>query len=328
MSLEPGQSIDRYVVEAVLGEGGLATIYLVRHAQLGRRHALKVMNVPKSQRSQRLLQEGRAQAQLQHPNVVNVTDVLEVDGYPALLMDYVPGLALDQWLEQYFPPVREAVSMFRRIVDAVQAAHSVGMIHRDLKPANVMMEKTPERWIPRVADFGLVKMLQEIGADEELTRSGVGMGTPAYSAPEQLRDARNVDERADVFSLGCILYELTCGQRAFPGRDPLAVAESVFTGSYKAPEELRPGLPVAVVDTIHGCLDPDPDQRLADCAAIRASLRKSARRPRARQRSHSGLQLASCLSMGFLAGFTLVMLIGAGAVYGLAITGVLPLGAP
>ena len=328
VTLEPGQIVDRYQVEAVLGEGGLATIYLVKHSQLGSRHALKVMNVPRSQRSQRLLQEGRAQAVLQHPNVVNVTDVLEVEGHPALLMDYVPGLALDQWLERHQPTVREAVSLFRKILDAVHAAHSVDMIHRDLKPANVMMEELEERWVPRVADFGLVKMLRDLGADEELTRSGVGMGTPAYSAPEQLRDARNVDARADVFSLGCIFYELVCGQRAFPGRDPLAVAELVFTGAYARPESLQPGLPFVVIDTIDGCLDPDPDQRFNNCEEVRGSLRKSAGRRRSRRRRRkrgSAVRVAGCLSVGFLLGFVVALAVGVVAVGGLVWAGLIPI---
>jgi serine/threonine protein kinase len=144
--LEPGQTHDRYSVEAMIGRGGMAVVYRVRHTSLGSHHALKVLTLGGPGVRERLMQEGRLQAQLRHPNIVAVTDVLEVGGNPALVLELVDGPTLDGWLDANpRPPLDIAEAMFRGVVNAVHAAHARGLVHRDLKPANVLLAPSATR---------------------------------------------------------------------------------------------------------------------------------------------------------------------------------------
>ena len=191
--LEVGREIDRYVVEAEIGEGGIAHVFRVRHRTLRTLHALKILKVGGRALCERLVQEGQLQAAISHPNIVAVTDVLEVDGSPGLLMEYVEGGALDRWLDTNRPGVAEAERLFRGIVAGVGRAHREGLVHRDLKPGNILLARGDEGLLPKVADFGLAKILMDIpGGANNATRSVVGMGTPAYMSPEQLRNAKGV----------------------------------------------------------------------------------------------------------------------------------------
>jgi eukaryotic-like serine/threonine-protein kinase len=273
-ALQDGVAVDRYEVVHKLGEGGMAAVFLVRHRTLGTLHALKVLTLSSEKVRMRLIREGRVQATLRHPNIVAVTDVLDVHGAPGLLMEYVEGDALDDLLARsgpLDPALAEAV--FLDILAGVERAHEMGVIHRDLKPANVML--SPEeggRVVAKVADFGLAKALE---ADEGLirTRTGVAMGTPFYMSPEQIRDARSVDRRTDVFALGAILYELCCGRRAFDGGDLLEIFNAVAGGRFTPPRAIVPELPDRVVSAITGALEVDRERRIPDCGTLRAVLR-------------------------------------------------------
>jgi len=266
--LNPGQTIDRYTIEAVIGHGGTAVVYLARHNQLDSQHALKVLSLTSNAIRERLLREGRVQAALQHPNIVTVTDVLDVDGDPGLLMEYIDGPSLDQAARRYKIGLDDALTLFRGVVAGVRAAHRQGLVHRDLKPANVLLYRSPEGFVPKVTDFGLAKLLGGAGPELGQTRQGIAMGTPAYMAPEQIRDARAVDQRADIFSLGCILYELVTRQRAFPGTQALEIYNDIVAGRYTPPEDLVPDLPDAVIQAIDGSLIRDREQRIPDCETL------------------------------------------------------------
>ncbi len=266
--MRPGHVVDRYEIEALLGTGGMATVYRVRHTTLGSLHALKVLNLTSPAIRERLVLEGQVQATLDHPNVLAVTDVVEVDGAPGLVMEYVDGPDLEHWLREHRPALDPALALFEGILRAVESAHDAGVVHRDLKPANVMLKRVDDALVPKVADFGLAKALEvEIGL--HATRSGMAMGTPAYMAPEQFRDAKRVDGRADVFALGCILYELVTGRHAFEGPDMMAIFACSSSGSYGAVDA---ALPPGVRAAIEGCLQPSVQDRIQDCAALRAVL--------------------------------------------------------
>ena len=261
---QPGQLIDRYVVEEALGQGGFAVVYRVRHHVLGTVHALKIPHIRQPAVLQRVVQEGRIQAGLRHPNVVGVTDLIEFPGGIGLLMDHVDGPPLDRWLAQHDPSPAQALALFVGIVQGVSAAHHRGIVHRDLKPANVILQG--EALLPRVTDFGLARHLAD--ASGGLTRTGQAMGSPGYMAPEQARNARDVDERADIFSLGCLLYRLHCGRKPFDGNSVVAVQDDILNGRYPPPESLRPGLAPAVVQTIQRCLSVKPAERPPDCESL------------------------------------------------------------
>jgi len=271
VKLDPGTTVERYVVEEVLGAGGTAMVYLVRHTALGTRHALKVLTLTSSAIRERMLREGQVQASLNHPNVVAVTDVIDIQGQPGLLMEHIVGPSLERALSKYKLTMGDAEILFQGILAGVRAAHDTGLVHRDLKPANVLLQRTQAGFVPKVTDFGLAKLLQ---ADPEVahTRSGIAMGTPSYMAPEQIRDARSVDQRADVWSLGCLLYELMTRRRTFPGDEALAIYNAVTEGRFVPPRKVVGGLPERVEKAIHGCLTVDRDARIPDCATLEAVL--------------------------------------------------------
>ena len=258
----------KYILEKELGEGGLAVVYKVRHAQLDTPFAIKILKVTLPSLQDRLIVEGQLQAQLQHPNVVKVTDVIKVDGFPALVMEFIDGIALDDYLNETPPSIQEAEDMFLQILDAVEEAHDRGIIHRDLKPANVMMQRTRTKFIPKVCDFGLGKNL----AKEGQTRTGQQMGTPAYMAPEQIRSTKDVDQRADIFSLGAILYELLTGHRAFKGSNTLDLLNAVASQPHATPRLYIQDLEERYVQAIDGALAKNAQFRIPDCATFRRVL--------------------------------------------------------
>ena len=267
MSMRVGTVIDRYTVVSELGSGGMAKVYLVRHSGLGTLHALKVLTVSSDTIRERLVQEGRIQGTLKHPNVVAVTDLLDVDGAPGLVMEYIEGPALDEFMAVHRFPLRQADWIARRIIAGVAAAHELRLVHRDLKPGNVMLQLVEGRLVPKVADFGLAKVL-DTKATPVRTRSGMAMGTPAYMSPEQIRDASDVDHRADIFSLGAILYELASGQRAFSGANLLEIFENVGHGRHTPITEVAPDLPARMTRAIQTALVVDREERVQNCGDL------------------------------------------------------------
>ena len=266
--LETGTIIDRYVVEGLLGKGGMAVVYRVRHKDLDSTHALKVLTVHSDSIRERLHQEGKAQAKLRHPNIVSVTDLVDVHGSPGLIMECVEGPDLSQVLPLIQRDLELADTIARGIISGVLEAHRLGLVHRDLKPANILISKQGDRPVPKVTDFGLVKLLMADSEVSHPTQAGSTMGTPAYMAPEQIRDPSLVDARADLFSLGVILYELVCGEKPFQGSDMLELFTSITAGKFRPPRELRPDLPERMEAAILGALEVQREQRIPDCRVL------------------------------------------------------------
>ena len=267
--VEEGTVVDRWTILRLLGRGGMAAVYLARHNHLGSLHAIKVLTVPTPTVQARLLQEGRAQSTLRHSNIVSVTDLVEIGGSTCLVMEYVEGPSLYRLLQQRRLDIRHADFLARGILKGVSSAHAHGLVHRDLKPANILISLEEDRLVPKITDFGLTKVLGDLvptGPNE--TRAGLPMGTPSYMAPEQIRDASSVDERADVFALGAILFEMVCGQRAFLGTDVLSTYNLIHTGSFIDPRELAPDLPPHKVETIRAALQVSPADRIPTVSAM------------------------------------------------------------
>lgn len=256
--LQPGDSIERYTVDAAIGSGAMGTVYRVTHTTLGVPMALKVLHGSRAQ-ADRLVAEGRVQASLRHPGIVSVADLLDLDGTPALVMELVDGLPLDAWVRAERPDLDRRIRVFRLLVEAVAHAHDKGVVHRDLKPGNVLVDREGER--PRITDFGVAALLGD-GLNPKAA------GSPAYMAPEQFRPGARVDVRADLWSLGVVLYELCCDQRPFAGADLPALQQAMSSGDYVRPSGLRSDLPAGAVAVVEACLSPDPAARPASCAAL------------------------------------------------------------
>ncbi len=263
--LEPGTVVEKYVVEGVLGEGGMAVVYRARHSQLGSFHAIKVLTVPSRDVRERLLREGRGQAGLKSPNVVPVTDVIDVGGAPGLVMELVEGPTLAELLRQGPVSLADVDTLARGILAGVSAAHHAGLIHRDLKPANILVARTPVGLVAKVTDFGLVKALDPALPDSAgQTRSSALLGTPRYMSPEQIDNPAGVDERSDIFSLGALFYELLTGRPPFQGDGLLSLFRAIADGLYPAIRESRPETPDRMVRAIDAALQVDPARRVPD----------------------------------------------------------------
>jgi Tol biopolymer transport system component len=251
----------------LIGQGGNASVYAVRHQDLGSRHAVKVLHSTSAAVRSKLIAEGRAQASVKHPNIVSVIDILDVNGSPGLIMELVEGPRLDTWIASTVFTVEQIDEIVSGIIAGVSAAHKAGLVHRDLKPSNVMIAVHDDMLVPKVMDFGLAKILSpDRGASA--TRDGITMGTPSYMAPEQIEDAKNVDLRADIFSLGAILYEVCCGKRAFDGRNVIDTFARIRAGDFLSPRHFRSQLPQRMEDAIDAALTVDRDERVQDCAKL------------------------------------------------------------
>lgn len=242
--------------------------------ELGSIHALKVVEIHRAQVRDRLLDEGRTQATLIHPNVLRVSDVLLHGGVPMLVMEYIDGPSLDLYVfENGRPDLGTALSLGVGITRGLRAAHARSLVHRDLKPANVLLLPTPDGFRPLLADFGLVKILDDERRTRRApTRTGVAMGTAEFMAPEQIRNAAGVDHRADLYSLGCVLYVLLTGQLPFPYTDLVQLHECIVSGRYVRVSDRVPGVPREVDVLVAALLRPSPEDRPSSCDEVLAVL--------------------------------------------------------
>ncbi len=271
--LSPGTVVERYEVERELGGGGMARVYKVRHVALGSVHALKVLApelVVNAELRARFLEEGRIQARLRHPHIVSITDVVATPGVAGLVMEYLEGESLDTYLARLRQPLalEEVRDIFLQTLEGVAFAHEQGIVHRDLKPSNLFLEQVRGQRVVRVLDFGIAK----VSGREASTRTGMRMGTPQYMSPEQIRGARDVTLRSDIFSLGATLYELATGRVCFEGESDFNIMEKIVRGEYVPPEEARPGMDPALARAIHTALEPEPEHRFGSCRQFAAAL--------------------------------------------------------
>lgn len=257
-----GQSIGRYHIVEQIGEGGMASVFKAYDTRLEREVAIKVIRKgafpPDS--LDRLLQrfelEAKAMARLSHNNIIKIHDYGEYEGSPYLIMEYIPAGTLKQRMGQPIP-WQEAIKIIIPIAQALAYAHKHEVIHRDIKPANILMNLQNQ---PMLTDFGIAKMLE--GEDgHTLTGTGVGIGTPEYMAPEQGLGKRDIDGRADIYSLGIVFYELITGRKPYTADTPLAVVIKQINASLPNPKKFVPNLPTAVEKVIYKVLAKDPDNR-------------------------------------------------------------------
>ena len=272
------ERLEYYRPIKVLGQGGMGTVYLAEDTRLGREVAIKTLRPELAinpQAKERFLREARSAAKLEHDHVIPIYSVGEAaDGTPFLAMPFLKGEPLDALIRQTGGPlpVATAVRLAREMASGLAAAHARGLIHRDIKPANIWLEAPTGR--VKILDFGLAKAADAGGdADSEthLTASGAIVGTPAYMAPEQA-SGHAVDGRADLFSLGCVLYELLSGKRAFSGPNTMSILMSLANHTPPAPDKLSPQCPAALSRLVMQLLEKDPAKRPASAEAVIQAL--------------------------------------------------------
>lgn len=263
------RSFGPWRVEALLAEGGMATIWAVRHLETDAAAALKVSRSRDPELLARVTREGQIQRALRHANVLGVLDEVEVDGVPGLVLELVEGgLTLEHRLGEGPLAPGELDSLVAGLLDGVEAAHRAGFIHRDLKPANVLLQRSATGWTPRVADFGLARPEFE-PPDAKLTRAGFILGSAAYMAPEQARDAGSVDARADLWSLGAMIYEMVGGEPPFAGDTVEEVLQHVTRARFRPLDSIVPDVAARWQVAVEACLHVDPTMRVPDVATLR-----------------------------------------------------------
>ncbi|HUR94122.1 MAG TPA: serine/threonine-protein kinase, partial [Gemmatimonadales bacterium] len=286
----------RYTLESKLGHGGMATVYLARDLKHDRLIAIKVMHPELAQAlgPERFLREVRTTAQLQHPHILPIHDSGETAGLLWYTMPYVRGETLRARLRREVQlPVDSALELARQVALALDYAHRAGVVHRDLKPENVLLSEGQAL----VADFGLAKALAE--ADEgKLTGSGMAVGTPAYMSPEQA-SGEPVDARTDVYSLGCVLYEMMAGEPPFTGPTPRAIIAKRLAASPLPLRAVRPSVPEPVEQAIGRALAPVPADRFPTAAEFAKALTAPEARASKGRRVPRGV---ATLLMGLLLG--------------------------
>jgi serine/threonine-protein kinase len=311
-------SIPGYVVEAVLGRGGMGVVYRARQLRLNRPVALKMLlagaGAGPSDRA-RFQREAEAVAGLRHANIVQVYDVGEQDGRPYFTMEIVQGGNLAEKQAGVPQPAREAAALVVTLAEAVWAAHQGGIVHRDLKPANVLLTADGT---PKISDFGLARRVE---GGERLTQSGAMLGTPSYMAPEQARGrTQALGPPVDIYALGAILYELLTGRPPFRGETAADTLLQVISQDPVPPSRLNARVPRDLETICLKCLHKEPPRRYASAAALAEDLRcflhgeAIAARPEGRlERLARGVRRRPTLVVGLTAGVLLATaLVGGG----------------
>ena len=285
MSLSAGTKLGPYEIIAPLGAGGMGEVYRAKDTRLGRDVAIKVLLQHLSGNpdlKQRFEREARAISSLQHPNICALFDIGSHDGFEYLVMEYLEGEALSKRLERGPLPLKELLRIGVEIADALDKAHAQGIVHRDLKPGNVMLTKSGARLL----DFGLAKPLAMASGmnatpafsatmsspASPITQQGTIVGTVQYMSPEQI-EGKEADPRSDIFALGCVLYEMSTGKRAFDGKSNLSVASAILEKDPEPMSVLQPLTPPGLEQLVRHCLEKRPEERLQSARDIAWGLK-------------------------------------------------------
>ena len=283
--MSTGLRIGRYELGERLGTGGFGVVYHARDTELGRELAIKVLR-PEYQTQPdvvaRFLKEARAAAKIDHPGIVTVFECGTIsgsgtaqDGNAYIAMELLRGYSLQQHLEQRGRmPVADAILIARQVAAALAVAHASGIVHRDLKPDNVFL--LPDQLVKggfriKILDFGVAKLAEpkEVGVN---THSQMMLGTPKYMSPEQARSARAVDQRTDIYTLGCMLYEMVTGQAPYEGPGAIDMIIQHTTAPIPSPREIVHGLPESVDKLIRKMLEKEPEDRPESMKALDKAL--------------------------------------------------------
>ncbi len=271
-TLKPGDKLsDRYEFVRRVGKGAFSNVLLVKDLVIGERVILKVLHEKMTADQamvKRFIREIRYSRRIHHPNVIRIFDFVSLGALQAISMEYFPSVTLSSLLEpkQALDPAR-ALRIAADVASGIDAAHQLGIIHRDLKPGNVLLNK--DDWV-KIVDFGIARL--QSAADTQLTRAGILIGTPRYMAPEQVTGKR-LDGRADIYSLGVILYEMLTGETAFKGDDNVQVLYRHVHGDIKPLHEANPAIPLPLSNIVMRMMAVNPARRYQTMEEVEDTLR-------------------------------------------------------
>jgi len=306
-----GQTIAHYQVLSLLGSGGMGDVYLALDTKLGRKIALKLLPDYLSRNAQRarlFTKEARAASALNHPNIITVYEIGQLENHYYIAMEYVDGETLREKIHREKAPLQKLLKYMQQVAEGLTKAHAAGIIHRDLKPDNIMITRDG---YAKVLDFGLAKLVEQPkrpGAGDadssqvatallpQHSLPGMVMGTVGYMSPEQAQGlVKEIDHRSDIFSFGCILYEATTRQKAFEGKDVLDSLHKIVHAPTPQIKETSPHAPDDLVRLVRRCLAKDPEKRYQSIKDVAIELEevqeKLARNGRARRKDlRAGVQ--------------------------------------
>jgi serine/threonine-protein kinase len=270
MEVKQGEILaGKYRIERVLGQGGMGVVVAATHLHLDQLVALKFLlpeAITNSEIQGRFAREARAAAKMRSEHVARVIDVGMLEtGMPFIVMEYLQGTDLSDYARQQGPlPIAQAVELTLQACEGLAEAHSLGIVHRDLKPANLFLAERPDRTVClKILDFGISKVGASAAGttDFAMTKTGAVLGSPYYMPPEQMRSSRAVDARADIWSLGVILYELVVGRVPFDAPSLPHLCAMILTDPLPAPRTLKPDIPPRFEAVLLRCLEKEPENR-------------------------------------------------------------------
>ncbi|NLA74003.1 MAG: protein kinase [Deltaproteobacteria bacterium] len=257
------KNIGRYEIVSKLGRGGSGIVFLAKDPYIKRKVAIKVAQTVTDRARERFLVEAQSAGQFSHPNIVSIHDVgLQAD-FCYIAMEYIEGHTLERYCDKNnLLPVQKVIEIILSVCSALEYSHHMGVIHRDIKPANIMLD---EKGITKITDFGVAQMIEEIPS------TGF-FGTPSYMSPEQVKESA-IGFQSDIFSLGCVLYELLSGEQAFPGDNNFSIIYKISNTEPPPILSIRPDLPGIIGDILKKALAKVTHERHQTCSELAYDLR-------------------------------------------------------
>jgi serine/threonine protein kinase len=270
-----GNIVSNYRIDKLLGEGGMSNVYLGKHIKFEREVAIKILHASLSSKSKiknRFKNEAYILSTLKHPNIVSLYDYIEVDNVAYLIMEYVEGTTLDEYVKNISGPIPEKklINLFSQILSTVQFAHNKGIVHRDIKPSNFIITKNGTI---KILDFGISKLLSS--PDLNHTSAGAKLGTVPYMSPEQVRGEK-VDQLSDIYSLGVLLIYLTTGQSAYQNLEienkDFEIQNKIVHEPLPDPIKVYPGVTKHISKIIQKATQKDKQKRYSSCKVFLDAL--------------------------------------------------------